>query len=163
MQLNGNWDQPAPVQSNLSLTPFPVQSLGIPDISTIGMQTPSIGDFTPTSQILGQLPNIDPMTGAAPRGWLGIQGLGPNLESLNLGLKGLGTLGSLWGAFQAAHIANKQLNFAKATTNANLANQTQAYNTSIQDRARARGKAEGQSQGQIADYIAQNSLQQRHV
>ena len=60
-------------------------------------------------------------------------------------------------------MAKKQLAFTKATTNANLANQTQSYNTGIADRARARGAFEGQTQAQVSDYVTQNSLAKRTV
>lgn len=89
--------------------------------------------------------------------------IGANLDTLKLGLGGLQTIGSLWGAFQAANVANQQLKLAKGTTNANLANQTQAYNTSLSDRATSRGVAEGMTPGAVQDYISKNSLQQRTV
>jgi hypothetical protein len=97
------------------------------------------------------------------KGWLGIDGLGKNMQTLQVAGAGLQTLTGLWAALKAADIAKKQLAFTKATTNANLANQTQSYNTGISDRARARGAFEGQSNAQVADYISQNSLPKRTV
>lgn len=101
--------------------------------------------------------------GSSSKDWFGIDGLGKNIDTLKLGASGLQTLAGLWGALKAADVAKKQLSFTKAATNANLANQTQSYNTSIADRARARGAFEGQSQSQVADYISQNSLAKRTV
>jgi len=96
-------------------------------------------------------------------GLFGFKGLGKNMATINAGLSGVQTLAGLWGALKAADVAKKQLAFTKATTNANLANQTQSYNTGIADRARARGAFEGQSQSQVSDYITQNSLAKRTV
>lgn len=103
--------------------------------------------------------------GAMPQqsNWFGIDGLGKNMDTLQLGLGGLQTLAGLWGAIQASKIAKDNLKFTRASANANLANQTQSYNTAIADRARSRGAWEGQSQGQVADYIAKNQLAQRTV
>lgn len=94
---------------------------------------------------------------------LGKMGIGFNLPTLDLGLSGLKTLGSLWAAMQSAKIAKKQLNFTRDVTNTNLANQTQSYNTILADKARARGRVEGKSDAQVSDYIAQNSLAKRTI
>ena len=83
---------------------------------------------------------------------------GFNPDTFKFGLQGLGTLGNLWGAFQANKLARDQLDFAKNITNTNLNNSIQSYNTSLADRARARGIAENQDQSQIDDYIARNRL-----
>lgn len=83
---------------------------------------------------------------------------GFNPDTFKFGLQGLGTLGNLWGAFQANKLARDQLDFTKNITNTNLNNSIQSYNTSLADRARARGIAENQDQSQIDDYIARNRL-----
>ena len=110
---------------------------------------------------IGSMGGFSPAAGT--KGWLGIDGLGKNMATVNAGLSGMQTLAGLWGALKAADVAKKQLAFTKATTNANLANQTQSYNTSIADRARARGAFEGQTQAQVSDYVTQNSLAKRTV
>ena len=43
-------------------------------------------------------------------------------------------------------------------TNTNLNNSIQSYNTSLEDRARARGVMEGQSDEQVQSYIDKNKL-----
>lgn len=88
----------------------------------------------------------------------GIDGLGANMDSLRLGLSGIGTLGNLWGAFQAQGLAREQLDFAKKMANTNLNNQVTSYNTALSDRARARGVMEGQTQQQVDEYVARNRM-----
>lgn len=102
------------------------------------------------------LPSVGGSQGSS--GWFGIDGLGPNVDTLKLGLGGLQTVGNLWAAFQAQNLAKKQFNFTKDITNTNLANQIQSYNTSLADRSRSRAAVEGQSQSEAQAYIDQNSL-----
>lgn len=145
------------------LMPFDPQSV---DFGGISRYQPNLaaGGYTSTDYTRGILPSIDPATGFKPLGGLfGNSGLGLNIPTAQLALNGLGTLGSLWGAMKMAKVAKQQLNFTRASANANLANQTQSYNTQIEDRARSRGAVEGQTQGQVDDYIAKNSLQKRTV
>jgi len=73
-------------------------------------------------------------------------------------LNGLGTIGNLWGSFKALSLANKQFEFQKKFSNANLANQIQSYNTTLADRSRSRAVVEGQSPDQAANYVSSNSL-----
>lgn len=84
--------------------------------------------------------------------------LGWNAPTLKMGLSGLNTLGNLWGAWQSNRLARDQLNFTKDVTNANLNNSIQSYNTSLEDRARARGAMEGQSSSDVQSYIDKNRL-----
>lgn len=84
--------------------------------------------------------------------------LGANLPTAQLGLAGIGALGSLWNSFNANSLARDQLNFTKKVTNTNLNNQMKSYNTALEDRARARGAVEGQSQDQIDEYINTNRM-----
>ena len=143
----------------------------------------SFSEFDPhTLQTIGYMPTSQSLfnsSGLAPIGGgigsitsggpsmlgkaFGNAGLGFNLPTLDLGLSGLKTLGSLWAAMQSAKIAKKQLNFTRDVTNTNLANQTQSYNTILADKAHARGRVEGKSDAQVSDYIAQNSLAKRTI
>lgn len=84
--------------------------------------------------------------------------LGWNANTLKLGLSGLNTLGNLWGAWQSNKLARDQLNFTKDVTNTNLNNSIQSYNTSLEDRARARAAMEGQSNAEAQAYIDKNRL-----
>lgn len=86
------------------------------------------------------------------------QGWGFNIPTMKLGIEGLSALGGLYTAFKANGLAEDRFDFAKDVTNTNLRNQIASYNTSVRDRARARGVAEGQSQEQINNYVSANSL-----
>lgn len=88
----------------------------------------------------------------------GTNGLGFNLPTAQLGLSALGSLGSLIGAFNASNLAQKQFDYTKGVTDTNLNNSIKSYNTSLSDRARARGAVEGQSAAETQAYIDKNSL-----
>lgn len=130
------------------------------DLSSLGYQWPM-----PTTGLTGNdftfMPtqNQQSTGGILPTGSnAGGFNFGFNPDTFKFGLQGLGTLGNLWGAFQANKLARDQLDFTKNITNTNLNNSIQSYNTSLADRARARGIAENQDQSQIDDYIARNRL-----
>ena len=93
-----------------------------------------------------------------PGGEFNLGGLGFNMDTAKLGLSGIQTLGNLWNAFQAQQLARDQFNFTKGITEKNLANQIKSYNTTLEDRIRARGFTEGQSQSQIDEYTSRNRV-----
>jgi hypothetical protein len=95
---------------------------------------------------------------AATPGIFGNTGLGANLPTFQLGLGAIGTLGNLWGAFNAQSLAKDALDFQKNMAQKNLTNSTTSYNTALTDRATARGVTEGQSDAQVQDYINKNKL-----
>jgi hypothetical protein len=86
--------------------------------------------------------------------------LGFNLGTAQAALGGLQTIGNMWMAFQANKQAKKQFKFAKQMTRINLANQIQAYNTALADRARSRSVMESQTPEQTQAYFDSNALQQ---
>lgn len=116
----------------------------------------SQNQFTdPTAGV--DLSKVPTLTGsAAPTGWG--TGLGLNMGTAQLALSGLSTIGSLYGAFQAANLAKKQFDFTKGVTSANLANQISSYNTSLEDRIRSRAVAENQDPSTADAYLASHSL-----
>lgn len=83
---------------------------------------------------------------------------GLNANTLNFGLQGLQGLGNLWGAWQTNKLARDSFNFTKDFANRNLANQTQSYNTALEDRARSRAAVEGQTSAESQAYIDRNRL-----
>lgn len=85
-------------------------------------------------------------------------GFGFNTNTLGLVLGGIQTIGSLWAAFEQNKLAKKQFAYMQNVTESNLKNQIQSYNTTLADRARARGFTEGQSQDQIDGYVNKNRL-----
>lgn len=112
--------------------------------------------------MIGQMPGtgtwnmVDGNVGSALQ--QGPAGLGFNLDTGKLALSGLQTLSNLWGAFQSNKMAKDQLKFAKETTNTNLNNQIQTYNTSLADRINSRAKVNGQNQQSVDEYLALNRL-----
>lgn len=81
-----------------------------------------------------------------------------NTGNLQLVLGGIQTLGSLWNSYQQHKIAKEQLGLARETFETNLRNNTQTYNTALEDRIRARHHTEGRSQGETDQYLAENRL-----
>lgn len=86
------------------------------------------------------------------------QGFGFNIPTFQLGLQGIGMGLNFWNAFQAQKLAKEQFNFQKEFANKNLANQIKSYNTSLEDRGRARAAMEGQSAEEAQSYIDNNRL-----
>lgn len=90
-------------------------------------------------------------------------GLGFNIPTFQLALGGLQTIGSLWQAWEANKLAKKQFNAMKEFANANLANQIQSYNTTLEDRARSRYHTEGGTQEDAQAYIDKHRLRERQI
>jgi hypothetical protein len=90
-------------------------------------------------------------------------GLGMNVGTLNMGLDGLKSIAGLYMGMKQLGLAKKQLGFMRNSANANLANSTQSYNTTLADREKARGVVEGLTPDQVNAYVAQNSLKPRTV
>lgn len=127
------------------------------DWSGIGMPSATGLNFT-ASQPFG-IPNL-PSSGNNTLGFFNPNNtnFGWNANTLNFGMQGLMGLGNLWGAWQSNKLARDQLNFTKDFANRNLLNQTRAYNTALEDRARARAAVEGQTTAQQQAYIDRNRL-----
>ena len=79
-------------------------------------------------------------------------------QDLQLGLGGLNSLAGLYGAFKSMGLANKSFDFNKMIAEKNLANSTQAYNTSMTDRINARSAMEGTSAKDKQAYLDKNLL-----
>ena len=87
-------------------------------------------------------------------------GLGFNLGTLNMGVNALAAIGGLYNAFQSNKLAKEQFNFTKEVTNTNLNNQIKTFNTTMEDRARARARLDGRedTEGYTQDYINKNRI-----
>ncbi|CBW47058.1 Strucutural protein, N4 gp52-like protein [Roseovarius Plymouth podovirus 1] len=85
-------------------------------------------------------------------GWFGEHG------KMNTIIGGVQVLGSLWNSFQQHKMAKEQMNFAREQWDTNLANQTQTYNTALEDRIRSRHFTEGKGAAETDSYIQENSL-----
>lgn len=73
-------------------------------------------------------------------------------------LGGVQVLGNLWSSFQAHKMAKKQMAFAREQWDTNLANQTQTYNTALEDRIRGRYATGTRSEEQLSGEIDKHSL-----
>jgi hypothetical protein len=87
-----------------------------------------------------------------------MSGLGFNAPTAQLAMSGLQTIGSLWNAFQANKLAKRAFNFQRDFANTNLRNQTQTYNTALEDRVGNRAFVQGMSPEQANAYLAKNRL-----
>lgn len=84
--------------------------------------------------------------------------LGLNMNTANLALSGLQTIGNLFAAFQANKLAKQQFKYSKKVTDANLGNQIQSYNTALTDRINSRYVMEGKSADDAKAYLDVNKL-----
>lgn len=109
------------------------------------------------------IPNVNPTADNASGGFFdqGNNSFGWNANTMQFGIQGLNTLGNLWGAWNAQRLARDQLDFTKSFARANMENQTKAYNTALEDRARSRGFVEGQTTAEQQAYIDRNRLPNR--
>jgi len=92
---------------------------------------------------------VGPQTGP---GWFGEHG------KMNTIIGGVQVLGSLWNSFQQHKMAKEQMNFAREQWDTNLENQTQTYNTALEDRIRSRHHTEGRGAGETEAYLNEHSL-----
>ena len=104
---------------------------------------------------------VSPVTvpGGAPAGAAGVGKTGffqPG-GGASLALGAIQTLGSLWNSFQQNKLAKKSFALQERAFETNLRNQTQTYNTALEDRINARYATEGRS-GEAAGYIEKNRL-----
>lgn len=83
---------------------------------------------------------------------------GMNIPTFQLGLTGLGTLGSLWGGYQSQKLAKDAFNFSKSMAEQNYANSVKAYNTALTDTATSRGFVQGDTAEETQQYIDENKL-----
>ncbi|AGH07389.1 hypothetical protein SUFG_00017 [Sulfitobacter phage phiCB2047-B] len=81
-----------------------------------------------------------------------------NTNNIQLALGGAQLLGGLWNSYQQQKIAKEQLGLSRQTFETNLANNTQTYNTALEDRIRARYNTEGRSSGEADSYLDKHSL-----
>jgi hypothetical protein len=116
---------------------------------------------TPVNAISG---TASANTASKTGGTAGPQGLWNRMGGLDgMGriFDGIGNIGRLYAAIQGVKLGKQQLSFARDAFNTNTANQTQTYNTSLEDRIRARYNTEGRSSTEADGYLDQNRLQHR--
>lgn len=101
-------------------------------------------------------PTAGPQAPAAQGGGLG--NLWGENGAINTVLGGVQVLGNLWNSFQQHKMAKQQMAFAREQWDTNLQNQTQTYNTALEDRIRSRHFTEGRSGGETDSYLKKHSL-----
>lgn len=109
------------------------------------------------------MPSVAVDTPTVPGGTnTGAQTGGSNFWSKDGGagmiLGGVQVLGNLWSSFQAHKMAKEQMAFAREQWDTNLANQTQTYNTALEDRIRGRYAAGDRTEDQLQGEIDRHSL-----
>lgn len=73
-------------------------------------------------------------------------------------LGGVQVLGNLWNSYQSHKLAKEQMGFAREQWDTNLANQTQTYNTALEDRIRGRYAQGTRTEAQLQGEIDKHSL-----
>ena len=152
MSMIGGYIPPAATDYSL------LGSVGTPGVSTglnlgstgVGLQAPNTGFWAPgNNSVMGK-----PGVGGAGTG------IGWNTETLGLGVQSLAAIGGLYNAFQSNKLAKEQFNFTKEVTNTNLNNQIKTFNTTMEDRARARARLDGRgdTEGYTQDYMNKNRI-----
>lgn len=114
-----------------------VGGAGISDVSVASPQVPQVGGAGGVQQGSGFF---------SPQGGAGLV------------LGGIQVLGNLWSSFQAHKMAKKQMSFAREQWDTNLENQTQTYNTALEDRVRGRYATGTRTEGELQGEIDQHSL-----
>ena len=138
---------------------FNAEDMAFGNITPPGMTRPSYSQggssFDAARGSLGagvQAPKTDPVSQPGMFDRMGgIEGIGSILQ-------GLGSMGQIYASLKGLGLAKKQLNFSKKAWETNLANQTQSYNTSLEDRTRARKHAQGQGADAVDAYLAKHML-----
>lgn len=107
--------------------------------------TETLSPITPVGPIQPITASIPGVQQPGASGWLGIDGLGANLDTLKLGVGALGSIASIWNASQQNKLAKASFNHQKGILDTNLANQIKSYNLSLDDKLRSRQVMEGTS------------------
>lgn len=116
-----------------------------------------------TAPMAGQVQ--PPAGGAAPQSfgnsliWNGTgEDRSLNYQGLGLISSGIQTLGSLYNTWQQSKLARESLNLQRDAYESNLANQTQTYNNSLEDRIRGRYTVSQQDDPAIQAQIDERKL-----
>lgn len=80
----------------------------------------------------------------------------PGIVSPMLG--GMGALFQGWSGLQQSKVAKDALNFQKQAFQTNLANQTQSYNTQLEDQYKARTSDYAGKDKDVAKYMAEHGM-----
>jgi hypothetical protein len=112
---------------------------------------PDVGAKSATG-LMGMLRGQAGVAGDGLVGWLG------KGENMQTALGGIQALTGAYLGFQNLRVAKDNLRFQKDAWAKNYANQAQSYNTSLEDRVRARYSASSSDESRIQDYLNRNRL-----
>lgn len=118
--------------------------------SDVGIQAGPSGQQSALQGFFFNAPNVN-KTGAMTRGGL-------NLDNIGALASGIGSAANIYTALANLGMARDQFDFQKQAYNTNLANQTQSYNTALEDRIRARYSAQGGTAADVDAYLQKHSL-----
>lgn len=132
-----------------------VPSMAAPAMTAAPVQ--SVAPQVPQNLLASIAPGgkFAPVAGANGQGWFSKIG---GLEGLGSLAQGIGNLGQVYAAIKGIGIAKDQLALSKEAYQTNLNNQRQTYNTSLEDRIRARYAMEGRGAGDVNSYLQKHSL-----
>jgi len=148
----GNYNNATTNGSQLGTTGFAANSLSLGQPIQVG--APAIADVTVQAP---DTPQVDAQTGEANNFW-SKDDFWSKDGGAGLILGGVKVLGNLWSSFQAHKMAKEKMAFAREQWDTNLENQTQTYNTSLEDRIRGRYATGTRSEDQLQGEIDQHSL-----
>lgn len=135
--------------SSLSSTQIGANNVGLSNTGNAGLGT-------------GSLNSADVTAGgvqAAGQGSFFKNGDGSfNSDSIGMVIGGIQTLGSLWNSYQQHKIAKEQIGLQREAFRTNLENNTQTYNTALEDRIRSRHNFTGQGESDTQAYLDENKL-----
>ena len=145
-----------------------VRGVEMPDFSQYmptgtGMDSSSVPTSTALSGITARpVPNplnVAPKTPEAPDpDSTAPEGLWGKMGGMDGAMSLLSGLGGIWGAAKSYGIMKDSLALNRRAFETNLRNQTQSYNTALEDRAAGRASYNGTSQAETQAYLDRHSL-----
>ncbi len=119
---------------------------GMPGVSSPSMTPPDGTEILGSNPVIpGLSPKNITIPGGASRGWLGIAGLGKNLDTLKGAAGLIGGAFNAFNAYRMGKIAKASFNHQKGILDTNLANQIKAYNFNLDGTLRGRQVVESTS------------------
>lgn len=112
--------------------------------------SPSVNQFN-AQQVIPQQ-QAAPGMFAGMKNWLGQEG------NLGAAVGGINALTSAWMGYKNYQNAKNSLNFQKEAFRKNFANQTQSYNTSLEDRIRGRSSDYNGKEADVQSYLSRHRL-----
>lgn len=152
-QLGGQVQDPAGSQLAVSpVTGASLKGLGANSSPVSAAPLAALGGAAGAASTGGSI--LGSAGGAAAKGG----GLAGGLQTAGSAVGILGGLANIYLGFKAAKLAKRQFGFQKDAYNNNLVNSVQTYNTSLEDRVRARHNTESRSASETNSYLSNNRL-----